>query len=95
MTRRNFIHLLLGLMFCLCFFSKQVAPNFDLVIEPVSIQTVVAENADVDDVVESTDDLILLPFLFAVTFLFFIIPVYARPRYSQPLVPTPQRPPSF
>ena len=95
MTRRNFIHLLLGLMFCLCFFSKQAAPNFDLVIEPASIQAVVAENADVDDVVESADDLILLPFLFAAAFIFFVVPSYAIPRYSQPLVPTPQRPPSF
>lgn len=76
-------------------FSKQAAQGYDFVVEPPSIQDVVAETADVDDFTDQVNDLILILFFFAAIFLMLTVPIFAQSRYSPPDIPTPKRPPSL
>ena len=95
MTRQQVITLFIGLLFCFCLFGKQVAQDFDLIAEPPSVQDVVAENAGADDFIDSGDDFLMLPFTFFAAFFFLLVPVFASLRYSQPVIPSPQRPPRY
>lgn len=95
MTRQQVITLFFGILICFCLFGKQVAQDYDLTIDLPSVQDVVAEDAGVDDLIDSGDDLLVMPFVFVAAFFFLVVPVFASLRYSQPVIPSPQRPPSI
>lgn len=75
--------------------GKQVAQDVNLVADLPMVQDVVAENADADELVDSGDYWLLMPFVFVSTFLFFVIPVVTYLRYPQPVISSPQRPPTL
>lgn len=95
MTRQQVITLFIGLLFCFCLFGKQVAQNYDLIVELPSVQDVVAEDASADDLMDSGDDVLMVPFVFLAAFFFLVAPVFASMRYSQPVIPSPQKPPRY
>lgn len=95
MTRQQFITIFVGLLFCFCLLSKQAVQNYDDAFGLPSVQDVVAEAADSDDFVDAIDSLIPAPFIFIATFVFVFAPIFSTPRYVQPLVRSPQRPPSI
>ena len=94
MTRQQFIAVLIGLLFCCCLLAKQTVQNYDNLIDQPAAQAVV-ESLDGDDLVDVADDFLVIPFLFVVTCLFFVAPILPLLRYSQPIIRSPQRPPSF
>lgn len=95
MTRQQFIVLVVGFLFCFCLLGKQAALDVNLVADLPSIQDVVDENADSDELLDSGDHWLLMPFVFVATLLFFVVPVVTSLRYSQPIISSPQRPPSI
>lgn len=95
MTRQQVITLFIGLLFCFCLFGKQVAQDYDLMLELPNVQSVVAENTGADDLMDSGDDVLIVPFVFFAAFLFLVVPVFASLGYSQPVIPSPQRPPRY
>jgi uncharacterized SAM-binding protein YcdF (DUF218 family) len=94
MTRQQFIAVLIGLLFCCCLLAKQTVQNYDNLIDQPAAQAVV-ESLDSDDLVDAADDFLVIPFLFVVTCLFFVAPTLPLLRYSQPIIRSPQRPPSI
>ena len=92
---RQLTTLCVGLLLCFCLIGKQVMQDYDLMVESPSVQSVVAEDVDPDDVMDSGDDLLIVPFAFIAACLFVVLSVFASPRYSQPVIPSPQRPPSI
>jgi hypothetical protein len=95
MTRQQFIAILIGLLFCCCLLAKQTAQNFDNLIDQPGAQEVVVESLDGDDLVDVADDFLVMPFLFTVTCLFFVAPIFSSLTYTQPIIRSPQRPPSI
>lgn len=95
MTRQQFIAILIGLLFCGCLLAKQTAQNFDNLIDQPAAQEVVVESLDGDDIVDVANDFLVMPFLFAVTCLFVVAPIFSSLAYSQPTIRSPQRPPSI
>ena len=95
MTRQQFIAILIGLFFCCCLLAKQTAQNFDNLIDQPAAQEVVVESLDGDDLVDVADDFLVMPFLFTVTCLFFVAPIFSSLTYTQPIIRSPQRPPSI
>ena len=91
MSVKNITMILLGLMFCFCLLSKQTAQTPQAVFDIPVIQDVVAEDFDID----IGGDFIPSPTLFGFSVLFFVLPITFFRRYSQPIIPTPQRPPSL
>ena len=59
-----------------------------------ALQDVVAEELDIDDM-DVGDELIPSPVLVALPLLFIVLPIVFSRRYSQPIIPTPKRPPTF
>ena len=94
MTRQQFIAVLIGLLFCCCLLAKQTVQNYDNLIDQPAAQAVV-ESLDGGDLVDVADDFLVIPFLFAVTCLFFAAPILYSLAYSQPIIRSPQRPPSI
>jgi uncharacterized SAM-binding protein YcdF (DUF218 family) len=95
MTRQQFIAVLIGLLFCCCLLAKQTVQSYDNLIDQPAAQAVVVESLDSDDLVDAADDFLVIPFLFVVTCLFFVAPILPLLRYSQPIIRSPQRPPSI
>jgi len=95
MTRQQVITLFVGFLICFCLFGKQLAQDYDLMLDSPGVQSVVAENASADDLIDSGDDVLMVPFVFAAALFFLIFPVFTSLRYSQPLIPSPKRPPSI
>lgn len=94
MTRQQFIAVLIGLLFCCCLLAKQTVQNYDNLIDQPAAQAVV-ESLDGGDLVDVADDFLVIPFLFEVTCLFFVAQTLPLLRYSQPIIRSPQRPPSI
>ena len=95
MTRHQGIILIVGFLLCFCLLGKQVVQDYDLTIAPPVAQNVIAENVDPDNFLDPGDDFLIMPFVLMAAFLFVIVPVFFSTRYSQPVVPSPQRPPSI
>lgn len=95
MVRQKIIALIFGLLMCFCLFGKQVAQDYDLMLELPGVQSVIAEDASADDLMDSGDDVLTLPFVFLAAFFFLVVPVFASLGYSQPIIPSPQRPPRY
>ena len=91
MTVKNITMILLGLMFCFCLLSKQTAQTPQAIFDIPVIQDVVAEDFDID----IGNDFIPNPTLIGLSVLFFVLPITFFRRYSQPIIPSPQRPPSL
>ncbi len=95
MTFKNLTTLIAGLMFCFCLLGNQVsqlAPEF---IDGPSVQDVVPESLDNDTPMDASDDAILMPLMQILTLLLFALPFFLSRVYSQPIVITPKRPPTF
>ena len=94
MTVKNITTILLGLMLCFCLLSKQTAQTSHIVLDIPALQDVVAEELGIDDM-DVGDELIPSPVLVALPLLFIVLPIVFSRRYSQPIIPTPKRPPTF
>jgi hypothetical protein len=95
MTRQQFIAILIGVLFCCCLLGKQTVQSYDNLIDQPAAQEVVVESLDSDDLVDVTDDFLVIPFLFAAIYLFFVAPTLSSLTYSQPTIRSPRRPPSI
>ena len=95
MTGQQFITIFVGLLFCFCLLSKQAVQNYDDAFDLPSVQDVLTEAAYSDDFVDAIDSLIPASYVFIATFMFVLAPIFSTPRYVQPLVRSPQRPPSI
>lgn len=91
MVLKKITMILLGLMFCFCLLSKQSMQTSHTVLDIPVIQDVVAEEFDMD----TANDFIPSSVLVKLSFLFLFLPISFFRSYSQPIIPTPQRPPSF
>lgn len=94
MTLKNITTILLGLMLCFCLLSKQTTQTSHIVFDVPAVQDLVAEELDVDDM-GLGDDAIVSPSLVALPLLLIVLPIIFARRYSQPIIPTPKRPPSL
>ena len=94
MILRNITTILLGLMLCFCLLSKQTMQTSHVVYDIPVMQDVVAEALDVDDM-DVGDEFIANPVLVVLPLLFIVLPIVFARRYSQPIIPTPKRPPSL
>lgn len=94
MTLKNITTILLGLMLCFCLLSKQTTQTSHIVFDIPVMQDIVAEALDVDDM-DVGDELIANPVLVVLPLLFIVLPIVFTRRYSQPIIPTPKRPPSL
>lgn len=95
MTYKNLITLIAGLMFCFCLLENQVnqlAPEF---IYGPSVQDVVPESMDNDNLMDASDDGILMPLMQILPLILFALAFFLSRVYSQPIVITPKRPPTF
>jgi hypothetical protein len=95
MTFKKLTTLIAGLMFCICLLGNQVnqlAPEF---IDGPSVQDVVPEFMDNDSAMDASDDVILMPLMQILPLLLFSLPFFLSRLYSQPIVITPKRPPTF
>jgi len=95
MSFKNLTTLIAGLMFCFCLLGNQVcqlAPEF---IDGPSVQDVVPESMDNDSHMDASDDAILMPLMQALSLLLLSLTFFLSRVYSQPIVITPKRPPTF
>ena len=81
-------------MFFFCLLSKQTEQATHVVFDTLSHQVLVAEAIDVNDM-DVGDEVIPSPALVAIPFILTAILILFTHLYSQPIVPTPQRPPSL
>ncbi len=91
MTVKKITMILLGLIFCFCLLSKLTVQTSDAIFDTPVIQDVVAEDFDMD----IGNDSLPRPTLIGLSILFLVLPIAIFRRYSQPIIPAPQRPPSF
>ncbi len=95
MTLRNITTILIGLALCFCLFSKTAVQSYQITFEVPSVHDVLSEEADVDDALNASDDLILIPIATFLPVLFLVLPVFFSRHYSPPIISPPKRPPSF
>ena len=97
MILRNITTILLGLMVCFCLLSKQTTQTSHIIFDVPIMQDVVAEALDVDDMddMDVSDEFIASPVLVVLPLLFIVLPIVFARRSSQPILPTPKRPPSL
>jgi hypothetical protein len=95
MTLKNIVTIFIGLMFCFCLLSKQSLQSYHVSLEMPSVHDVVAEEADVNDVLDASDQWMIFPVAVVLPVLFLIFPVFYSRYYSSPIISTPKRPPSF
>ena len=94
MTFKNITTILLGLMLCFFLLSKQTAQTSHIVFDGPSLQDVFAEEADIYDA-DIADEVILSPALGLLPILSIVLSIAFTLRYTQPIIPTPKRPPSL
>ena len=94
MILKNITTILLGLMLCVCLLSKQTTQTSHIVFDIPVMQDVAAEGLDVDDM-DVGDEFIANSLFVALPLLFIVLPIVFARRYSQPIIPTPKRPPSL
>jgi hypothetical protein len=81
-------------MLCFCLLSKQTVQTAHIAFDIPVLQDAVAEDINVDDM-DVSDDVILSTAVLCFPLFFIVLAIIFARRYSQPIIPTPKRPPSF
>ena len=86
--------ILFSLMLCFCLLSKQTVQTAHIAFDIPVLQDAVAEDLNLDDM-DVNDEVILSTTIFGLPLFFIVLAIVFVRRYSQPIIPTPKRPPSF